>query len=79
MAYDPQSNGMVERANGHLRATLRTRLADVEWPDHLAWVLLGLRLEGGHSLFCRAGVRNSSVFAGKVYYCRGATSRAVPG
>jgi transposase InsO family protein len=34
-AYDPQSNGMVERAHGQLRATLRTRLTDVEWPDHL--------------------------------------------
>jgi transposase InsO family protein len=30
MAYYPLSNGMVERANGHLRATLRIRLADVE-------------------------------------------------
>jgi transposase InsO family protein len=46
-AHDPQSNGMVERAHGQLRATLRTRLADVERPDHLPWVLLGLRMEDG--------------------------------
>ena len=42
-AYHPQSNGMVERSHGQLKAALRSRLAGVQWPDHLPWVLLGLR------------------------------------
>ena len=42
-AYHPQSNGMVERCHGQLKAALRARLASTEWPEHLPWVLLGLR------------------------------------
>ncbi len=42
-AYHPQSNGMVERAHGQLKAALRSRLAGSRWPEHLPWVLLGLR------------------------------------
>ncbi len=42
-AYDPQSNGMVERTHGQLKAGLRARLAGSRWPEHLPWVLLGLR------------------------------------
>jgi transposase InsO family protein len=42
-AYHPQSNGVVERAHRQLKAALRARLAAVDWPDHLPWVLLGLR------------------------------------
>ncbi len=42
-AYHPQSNGMVERAHGQLKAALRARLAGSRWPEHLPWVLLGLR------------------------------------
>jgi hypothetical protein len=42
-AYLPQSNGMVERTHGQLKAALRARLAGSRWPEHLPWVLLGLR------------------------------------
>ncbi len=42
-AYLPQSNGMVERCHGQLKAALRARLASTEWPEHLPWVLHGLR------------------------------------
>jgi hypothetical protein len=42
-AYHPQSNGMVERAHRQLKDALRARLAGNAWPDHLPWVLLGLR------------------------------------
>ncbi len=40
-AYHPQSNGMVERTHGQLKAALRARLAGSRWPEHLPWVLLG--------------------------------------
>jgi hypothetical protein len=39
----PQSNGMTERAHRQLTDSLRSRLAGVHWPQHLPWVLLGLR------------------------------------
>jgi hypothetical protein len=42
-AYHPQSNGMVERMHGQLKAALRAWLAGSSWPEHLPWVLLGLR------------------------------------
>ncbi len=42
-AYHPQSNSMLERARRQIKDTLRARLAGVEWPLHLPWVLLGLR------------------------------------
>jgi transposase InsO family protein len=42
-AYHPQSNGMVERAHRQLKDSLRARLAGDKWPEHLPWVLLGLR------------------------------------
>ena len=42
-AYYPQANGMVERAHRQLKDALRAREAGAEWPDHLAWVLMGLR------------------------------------
>ena len=41
--YHPQANGMVERAHRSLKESLKSRLASVEWPEHLPWVLLGLR------------------------------------
>ncbi len=34
---------MVERAHRQLKDALRAREAGAEWPDHLAWVLMGLR------------------------------------
>jgi hypothetical protein len=37
------NNGMVERCYGQLKAALWARLESIEWPDHLSWVLLGLR------------------------------------
>ncbi len=42
-AYHPQCNGMEERRHGQLKAALRARLAGSRWPEHLPWVLLGLR------------------------------------
>ncbi len=42
-AYHPQSNGIVERAHRQIKDALRARLAGVEWPQHLPWVLLSLR------------------------------------
>jgi transposase InsO family protein len=42
-AYHPQANGMVERAHWQLKDALRARLAGDKWPEHLPWVLLGLR------------------------------------
>jgi transposase InsO family protein len=42
-AYHPQANGMVERSHRQLKDALRARLAGTSWPDHLPWVLLGLR------------------------------------
>ena len=34
---------MVERAHRQLKDALRAHEAGADWPDHLAWVLLGLR------------------------------------
>jgi hypothetical protein len=62
-AYHPQSNGMVERTHRQLKAILRARLAGSIWPEHLPWVLLGLRTapkeDSGVSaaeLVCRAAL-----------------------
>jgi Integrase core domain len=42
-AYHPQSNGMVEQLHRRIKDALRARLASAAWPQHLPWVLLGLR------------------------------------
>ena len=42
-AYHPQANGMVERSHRQLKDALKARLAGPAWPQHLPWVLLGLR------------------------------------
>jgi transposase InsO family protein len=42
-AFHPQSNGLVERVHCRLKDALKARLAAANWPDHLPWVLLGLR------------------------------------
>jgi Integrase core domain len=42
-AFHPQSNGVVERFHRCLKDALRARFAGVEWPQHLPWVMLGLR------------------------------------
>jgi hypothetical protein len=41
--YHPQANGTVERFHRRLKESLRARLAGSDGPDHLPWVLLGLR------------------------------------
>jgi transposase InsO family protein len=43
-AYHPASNGMVERAHRQVKEALRARAAQNDWPAHLPWVLLGLRV-----------------------------------
>jgi Integrase core domain len=42
-AYHPQSNGMVERAHRQLKEALKARLAGAGWPEHLPWILMGIR------------------------------------
>jgi transposase InsO family protein len=42
--YHPQANGAVERFHRRLKDSLRARLAGSDWPAHLPWVLLGLRV-----------------------------------
>jgi transposase InsO family protein len=42
-AYHPQANGMVERAHRQIKDALRSCQAEDSWPEHLPWVLLGLR------------------------------------
>jgi transposase InsO family protein len=43
-AYHPQANGLVERLHRQLKDAQRTRGAGVDWPAHLPWLLLGLRV-----------------------------------
>jgi hypothetical protein len=50
---------MVERSHGQLKAALRARLAGSRWPEHLPWVLLGLRT---------APKEDSSVSAAELVY-----------
>jgi hypothetical protein len=42
-SFHPQANGMVERTHRQLKDALRARLAGNTWPEHLPWVLMGLR------------------------------------
>jgi hypothetical protein len=37
------SNGMIERTHRQLKDALRSRLAGPQWPEHLPWLLMGLR------------------------------------
>jgi hypothetical protein len=34
---------MIERTHRRLKDALRSRLAGLQWPEHLPWVLMGLR------------------------------------
>jgi transposase InsO family protein len=43
-AFHPQSNGMVECFHWRLKEALKARTASSDWPAHLAWVMLGLRV-----------------------------------
>jgi cleavage and polyadenylation specificity factor subunit 1 len=61
-AFHPQANGMIERAHRQIKDALRARLAGAEWPQHLPWVLLGLRAapQGQRrGVFSRAGFWSS--------------------
>ncbi len=40
--FHPCSNGMVKRAHRQLKDALLARQAEIDWPEHLPWVLLGL-------------------------------------
>jgi hypothetical protein len=40
----PQANGLVERFHRQLNDALRARLDNQDWPSHLPWVMLGLRV-----------------------------------
>ncbi len=42
-AFHSCSNGMVERCHRKLKDELWARSAANDWPDHLPWVLLGMR------------------------------------
>jgi Integrase core domain len=42
--YHPQSNGVIERFHRRLKDALRARAAAADWPQHLPWALLGLRV-----------------------------------
>jgi transposase InsO family protein len=42
-ADHPQSNGLVERTHRQIKDALQARLAGNRWPEHLPWVLFGLR------------------------------------
>jgi hypothetical protein len=47
-AYHPQSNVMIERTHRQLKDAFLSRLAGLQWPEHLPWVLMGLRaVQGG--------------------------------
>ncbi len=41
--YHPQANGAVEHFHRRLKESFQARLAGADWPEHLPWVLLGLR------------------------------------
>jgi transposase InsO family protein len=58
-AFHPQSNGVVERFHRRLKDSLQARLASMEWPQHLPWVMLGLRV---------APREDSGVLAGELVY-----------
>ena len=53
-AYHPQANGCIERFHRQLKASLRARLQDTNWTDHLAIVLLGIRSSWREDLKCSA-------------------------
>ncbi len=42
-AFHPKANGLVERCHRRLKDVLWARLAALDWPLHLPWVLMGLR------------------------------------
>jgi hypothetical protein len=42
-AYHPQATSLVERVRRQIKDALRARQAGADWPQHLPWVLLGLR------------------------------------
>jgi transposase InsO family protein len=42
-SYHPQSNGLIKRAHRQMKEALKARLAGNRWPEHLPWILLGLR------------------------------------
>lgn len=53
-AYHPQANGMVERMHRQMKASLKARLSDESWVDHLPLVMLGMRAALKEDLGCSA-------------------------
>lgn len=51
-SYHPQSNGVIERFHRQLKASLKSRLIDLNWIDQLPIVMLGLRAMPKEDLGC---------------------------
>lgn len=51
-SYHPQSNGIIERFHRHLKASLKCRLVDGNWIDHLPVVMLGIRAMPREDIGC---------------------------
>jgi transposase InsO family protein len=67
MAYHPQANGIVERAHRQLKASLRARGANTDWPSHLPGSSLAYMQPPRRS----AGSRQQRPFMASRWYCLG--------
>ena len=64
-SFHPQSNGLVERFHRSLKTSLRARLADSDWFDHLPLVMLGLWTTPPDWVASRAVYRSSLCLPGE--------------